>query len=243
MGGDEITRGTEMAMALRAMRGASGPRARTGAIGWKVGCRGRGAFGTDRRRNARTAAAEGNGGRTDLPGEDVVFESEKLALQVRELVSSRLASSVTAGEATSDATSSIDRSEAEDVRAKLAGALARLESGLVERGQEARLVLLSACCGEHLLLIGPPGTAKSEVARRLGSIVSDDAAFFQRVLTRFSVPEELFGPLSLRALEEDVYKRNTAGYLPEAQVAFIDEVFKANSAVLNALLMILNEKR
>ena len=74
-----------MAMALRAMRGASGPRARTGAIGWKVGCRGRGAFGTDRRRNARTAAAEGNGGRTDLPGEDVVFESEKLALQVREL--------------------------------------------------------------------------------------------------------------------------------------------------------------
>ena len=223
-----------MAMAQRAMRGASGPRARPRAIGWKVGCRGRG---------ARTAAAEGNGGRTDLPGEDVVFESEKLALQVRELVSSRLASSVTASEATSDATSSIDRSKAEDVRAKLAGALARLESGLVERGQEARLVLLSACCGEHLLLIGPPGTAKSEVARRLGSIVSDDAAFFQRVLTRFSVPEELFGPLSLKALEEDVYKRNTAGYLPEAQVAFVDEVFKANSAVLNALLMILNEKR
>ena len=67
--------------------------------------------------------------------------------------------------------------------------------------------------------------------------------FFQRVLTRFSVPEELFGPLSLQMLEQDVYRRNTEGYLPEAEVAFIDEVFKANSAVLNALLMILNEKR
>ncbi|QDZ24804.1 P-loop-containing nucleoside triphosphate hydrolase [Chloropicon primus] len=147
------------------------------------------------------------------------------------------------GEGVRERSSGAFEPEKDAVRSRLSAALSKLENGLVERGAEARLVLLAACCGEHLLLIGPPGTAKSEVARRLGSIVSDDAAFFQRVLTRFSVPEELFGPLSLRSLEQDVYRRNTTGYLPEAQVAFIDEVFKANSAVLNALLMILNEKR
>jgi MoxR-like ATPase len=124
---------------------------------------------------------------------------------------------------------------------RLRALLDTLGTGLLERDTEVRLALLAALAGEHVLLIGPPGTAKSELARRLHRAFAD-APYFERLLTRFSTPEELFGPLSLKALEDDRYERLVDGFLPTAGVAFLDEVFKANSAILNALLTLLNER-
>jgi len=138
------------------------------------------------------------------------------------------------------AAAELDFTVESELRDKVLTGIIKLSKGLLERETEVRLLLLAALCGEHLLLLGPPGTAKSELARRLSGMCGCD--YFERLLTRFSVPEELFGPLSMKGLENDQYIRQTDGYLPTAEVAFVDEIFKANSAILNSLLTLLNER-
>jgi len=123
-------------------------------------------------------------------------------------------------------------------------ALQALRAELVSRFPERETVVDGALCallaGEHVLLLGPPGTAKSALVRALAQSVQ--GRYFEHLLTKFSTPEELFGPISLKALENDAFTRVVAGKLPEAEVAFVDEVFKANSAILNSLLTLLNER-
>ena len=102
-------------------------------------------------------------------------------------------------------------------------------------------ILTAMLAGQHTLLLGPPGTAKSALARSIADATAD-GSFFQWLLTKFSTPEELFGPISFTGLKEDRYERVTTGKLPEAKVVFLDEIFKANSSVLNALLTALNER-
>ncbi len=124
---------------------------------------------------------------------------------------------------------------------ELKAAVENISEGLVERQEDSRLVVLAMISMNHILLLGVPGTGKSILGRRLSKLCN--GAFFQRLLTKFTTPEELFGPLSLKSLEEDEYRRCTEGFLPTASIAFLDEIFKSNSAILNTLLTILNERK
>lgn len=117
---------------------------------------------------------------------------------------------------------------------------AELASAFPERQSVIDGSLCAILAGEHVLLLGPPGTGKSALVRSIAQAFGGQ--YFERLLTRFSTPEELFGPVSLSALEQDRFVRVTAGKLPEAEIAFVDEVFKANSAILNSLLAIANER-
>ena len=132
------------------------------------------------------------------------------------------------------------------MRAKIINLQKKLSQGLVGREEVIRLSLLALIAGEHLLLVGPPGTAKSMVARRLHDALSSEENsnhYFEYLLTKFSTPEELFGPLSISELKQDRFVRNTSGFLPNARVAFLDEIFKSSSSILNSLLTILNERK
>jgi len=116
----------------------------------------------------------------------------------------------------------------------------KLAEPFVGREEEAKVLVLAVLTGEHALLVGEPGTAKSALARRLAGLL--DARFFKYLLTKYTEPGELLGPLDIRALREGEYRRITRGKLPEAEIAFLDEIFNANSAVLNSLLSIMQER-
>lgn len=129
----------------------------------------------------------------------------------------------------------------------LAGATASIQAlaadlnrAFVERSEVVRALLVALIAGEHVALLGDPGTGKSAITNALCKAIGGKS--FAVLMTKFSVPEEVFGPISLAGLEQDRYQRVTTGMLPEAQVAFLDEVFKANSAILNALLTLVNER-
>lgn len=125
-------------------------------------------------------------------------------------------------------------------RAKILALQRELNSKLIERQEAIQGILLALIAREHVLLLGPPGVAKSALANQLCAALG--GSYFQILLTKFTTPEEVFGPISLKALEEDRYERKLDGYLPTAQIAFVDECYKASSAILNALLTILNER-
>jgi MoxR-like ATPase len=126
------------------------------------------------------------------------------------------------------------------VRDTFAAARAALAAALIERDDEIDLCLTALLAREHVLLVGPPGCAKSLLLDSLMAWAGGTR--FAILLTKYSVPEEVFGPVSLAGLKADRYVRITTGKLPEAEFAYIDELFKASSAILNTLLRILNER-
>jgi len=126
------------------------------------------------------------------------------------------------------------------VRDKVLAIETELNAQYFERKEVIRGLLVGLLTQQHVLLLGPPGTAKSMLANDICSRIGGQ--YFHWLLARTSTPEELFGPVSLKALEQDSYRRITTGKLPEATVAFVDEIFKCNSAVLNTMLSVLNER-
>lgn len=127
-----------------------------------------------------------------------------------------------------------------DAASTLRDALSDATRGLVEREALAQMVALAGVAEEHVLVIGPPGTAKSEAVRRIAGAVNGRT--FEYLLGRFTEPSEIFGPIDLRRLKEGVVETETEGMLPEAEFAFLDEIFRASTAILNTLLGILNER-
>lgn len=124
---------------------------------------------------------------------------------------------------------------------KLKEVLAYIKASFVGKDEIVDLLGISLIAKENAFLLGPPGTAKSAIIRLLSDCIKDGKNF-EYLLTRFTEPNEIFGPFDIRKLKEGELSTNTEGMLPEASMIFLDEIFNANSAILNSLLMALNEK-
>lgn len=119
-------------------------------------------------------------------------------------------------------------------------AISEASKNLIERETLVELVALAAVASEHVLIIGAPGTAKSEAVRRIAKATGGN--YFEYLLGRFTEPSEIFGPVDLRKLKEGIVETEISGMLPEAEIAFLDEIFLGSTAILNTLLGILNER-
>ncbi len=124
---------------------------------------------------------------------------------------------------------------------KLHEVLSHLKATFVDKEEIIDLMGVCLVARENIFLLGPPGTAKSALVRGLSDCISDGTNF-EYLFTRFTEPNEIFGPFDIRKLKEGDLVTNTTGMLPEASLVFLDELFNANSAILNSLLMVLNER-
>ncbi|MEV4515503.1 AAA family ATPase [Dactylosporangium sp. NPDC049525] len=115
-----------------------------------------------------------------------------------------------------------------------------IKQQFVDRDEVLDVVALAVLCREHVLLVGPPGTAKTSMLQRFAAMLETEP--FHYLLTKFTEPAELFGPVDVRRFHEGFYEINTAGMLPTARIAFLDEVFQGSSAILNSLLTLINER-
>ncbi len=124
---------------------------------------------------------------------------------------------------------------------KLKAVISELKSTFYERDELIEGAGCALLTSNHVIIIGPPGTAKSQLANELCSRITG-TQYFQWLLTKFTTPEEIFGSVSLKGLENDEYRRVTTNKLAEAHIAFLDEIFKSSSSILNSLLTVINER-
>lgn len=116
-----------------------------------------------------------------------------------------------------------------------------ISKGLINKGNEIDAIIPALIAGEHVLMLGPPGTAKSLLARNIAKTIN--GSYFEWLMTKFTTPDEIFGVVSIKSLQEDKLKRILDKKLPRAEIAFLDEIFKSSSAILNTLLTCINERK